>query len=164
MTDTANTPWASDDWVSWSRLLLDSYARYVGRELIPRSDPFEDSRRLFSSPFIVVAHGTQSDPLLNYGNDAALRLWQMALSEFIGTPSRKTAEPVHRDERAQLLKRTKEHGYIDDYSGIRISSTGERFRIHRATVWNVVDQEQNYVGQAATFSEWTMLTGDEAND
>ena len=30
-----------------------------------------------------------------------------------------------------------------------------RFRIERATVWNVVDAGGVYRGQAATFSEWT---------
>ena len=76
---------------------------------------------------------------------------------LIGMPSRKTAEPVHRDERAQLLKRTREHGFIDGYSGIRIASTGRRFEVHRATVWNVVTAAGEHVGQAAAFSEWTFL-------
>ena len=106
---------------------------------------------------MVVSHGTETDPLLNYGNRTALELWEMTLHEFLGTPSRQTAEPVHRDEREELLRRTREFGYIDDYSGIRISATGKRFRIHRATVWNVVNSESQRVGQAAAFSQWTHL-------
>ena len=154
-------PWQLPDWINWTRLLLNSYARYVGHELIPRSGTEQDSQVLFEAPFVVVAHGTEADPLLNYGNAAATELWQTTLSQLIGMPSRKTAEPVHRDERARLLQRTREFGFIDDYSGIRISTTGQRFRIHQATVWNVVDDDEIHVGQAATFSEWTMLDGND---
>ncbi len=137
--------------------MLDSYERWTGSTLIVRENLREDSRALYESAFIVVAHGTESDPLLNYGNAAALGLWQMSLEEFLGTPSRETAEPVHRDERADLLRRTTQNGYIDDYSGIRISSTGQRFRIHKAVVWNLHDDNGVYVGQAATFSDWTFV-------
>ncbi|MEQ9407760.1 MAG: MEKHLA domain-containing protein [Fuerstiella sp.] len=150
-------PWSDADWVRRTQLMLNSYQKFVGRELLNRSDAVSDARRLFEAPFVVVAHGTQDDPLLNYGNQAALELWKLTLDELIGMPSRKTAEPMHRDERAELLRRTREFGYIDDYTGIRIASTGDRFRIHRATVWNVVDEQNRYVGQAAAFADWTML-------
>jgi hypothetical protein len=72
-------------------------------------------------------------------------------------PSRTTAEPMHRDERARLLERTTRDGFVDDYRGVRISSTGRRFLIDRATVWNLLDADGKYVGQAATFSKWTFL-------
>lgn len=150
--------WLTSKWVDWVQHLLNSHERFVGESLLPRTEPAEDARCLFEANFVTVSHGTESDPLLNYGNRAALRLWQMKLDQFVGTPSRKTAEPVHRDERSELLRRTKEHGFIDDYSGIRISSTGQRFRIHRATVWNIVDHQNQHIGQAAAFSEWTMLS------
>ncbi len=72
-------------------------------------------------------------------------------------PSRKTAEPVHRDERARMLELTRQQGYIDDYRGVRISAAGRRFRIERAIVWNLVDATGQPAGQAATFAEWTPL-------
>jgi hypothetical protein len=72
-------------------------------------------------------------------------------------PSRRTAEPVHRDERAQLMARAARDGYVDDYRGVRISSSGKRFLIEQAIVWNLVDAEGNRVGQAATFSQWKPL-------
>ena len=143
--------------VAWSQLLLDSYQRWTGKSLIRRSTAEGDSATLFTAPFVVVSHGTEADPLLNYGNRTALDLWEMSLEQFLGTPSRETAEPVHRDERAELLRRTTEDGFIDDYSGIRISSSGRRFRIHQATVWNVVDENGDRVGQAAAFSSWTPM-------
>ncbi|HTU26422.1 MAG TPA: MEKHLA domain-containing protein, partial [Pirellulales bacterium] len=53
--------------------------------------------------------------------------------------------------------RTASQGFVDDYQGIRISSTGRRFRIEQAVVWNVLDVTGAKVGQAATFSRWRDL-------
>jgi hypothetical protein len=153
----ASHPYNSDDWIRQTCRMLDSFARWTGNSLIPRIDPQADSAALFHAEFVVVAHGIQDDPLLNFGNLAALSLWSMNLEQFLGTPSRKTAEPVHRSERAKLMQRTRQDGFIDDYSGIRIASDGSRFRIHRAIVWNVLDEDGEHAGQAATFSEWTSI-------
>ena len=38
--------------------------------------------------------------------------------------------------------------------GVRISAGGRRFRIDRAVVWNLVDDEGAYRGQAASFAVW----------
>ena len=138
--------------------MLDSFRRFVGRELITRTrDAARDSRIIFEAPFVVVSHGTQDDPVLNYGNQTALTLWQMDIPTLTSTPSRLTAEPMHRDERAQLMTRAARDGFVDDYRGIRISGTGRRFLIEQAIVWNLVDADGNRVGQAATFSEWKPL-------
>ena len=151
-------PWLDFDWQRQMQRLLNSYARCVGTELIDRSGTAEEqAHRLFEVPFVIVSHGTQADPILNSANAIALLLWAMPLEQFLQTPSRLTAEPVHRDERERMLEQTRRKGYIDDYQGIRISSTGRRFRIDRATVWNVVDEQGQPAGQAATFSEWVFM-------
>lgn len=142
------------------QLLLDSFARLLCRQLVARhGSANEQAEQLFQAPFVVVSHGTEADPVLNYGNAAALALWEMNWDELTRTPSRLTAEPVHRDERARLLARTREHGFVDDYSGIRISKTGRRFRIEQAIVWNLTDENGVHHGQAATFDRWTEIAG-----
>ena len=40
------------------------------------------------------------------------------------TPSRLTAEPVAREERARLLDEVTRNGFIANYAGVRISSRG----------------------------------------
>lgn len=146
------------EWTPHTQLLLDSYHRWLGRELIPREGSAEDqAQALFEAPFVVVSHGTQADPILNYANRTALELWEMDIPGLLQTPSRLTAEPLHRDERARLLERTTRNGYVDDYQGIRISSTGRRFRIEQAIVWNLVDDHGALRGQAATFANWVNL-------
>ena len=144
--------------------LLRTYHRWTGRHLIePCGDAHAEARMLFEAPFAVVSGGAEGDQILNYGNKTAMELWEMDWDTLTRTPSRLTAEPMHRDERAEFLRRVRERGFIDDYSGIRISSKGRRFRIAQATVWNVTDADGKYAGQAATFSKWEFLNQEEAN-
>lgn len=153
-----SAPWNDPRWIAHTQLLLNSYQRLLKTNLISRDGTeLEQAQRLYEAPFVVVSHGVQPDPVLNYGNRTALDLWEMDLESFTSTPSRFTAEPLHRDERARLLERTTRDGYVDDYSGIRISKTGKRFRIAQAIVWNLTDADGKYAGQAATFSQWEPL-------
>ncbi len=160
-------------WLELTQCLLNSYRRWTGRELLdrstadggptergPRSVPAleEDLLELWNAPQVVVAHGTQSDPVFEYGNQQALDLWEMQLDEFLGMPSRLSAESIHRDERQKLLERTRQYGYVDDYRGVRISRTGKRFMIEEAVLWTVLDHQGLVIGQAATFDHWTALT------
>jgi MEKHLA domain len=155
-------PWAQParraELIRWTERLLDSYRHWTGRELVPRvHEPETDARTVFEAPFVVVSHGTQPDPILNYGNRAALRLWETDWATLITLPSRLTAEPVNRAERERMLAQAATRGYIDDYRGVRISTTGRRFLVEKALVWNVIDRDGAVHGQAATFAAWTFL-------
>lgn len=150
--------WQQPEVIRWSQILVQSYQQLVGKELIAASNtPEELAKALFHASFVVVSHGTQSDPILNYGNQTALQLWSLSWEELTKTPSRLTAEPVNRETRAAMLEQAATQGYIDNYRGIRISSTGNRFSIERAVIWNLRDQSGRNCGQAATFAHWTWL-------
>ncbi|MDR4495094.1 MAG: MEKHLA domain-containing protein [Nitrospirales bacterium] len=151
-------PWQNPLVIEWTQYMLDSYVRLVKLELLPRDGtPREQAERLFRSPFVVASHGLENDPILNYGNQAALDLWEMDWEQFTHTPSRLTAEPVNREERARMLEQARTQGYISDYRGVRISRTGKRFLVEQATVWNIRQPDGTPLGQGATFSEWTFL-------
>jgi hypothetical protein len=153
-------PWTDPAIIRWNQLLLDSFCRWLGRELIERKGTAEDqAKALYQAPFVVVSHGMEADPILNYGNKVALALWELDWERFTKTPSRLTAEPVNQAERARMLAQAQEHGCIDDYKGVRISGTGRRFLVEQAIVWNVVDGTGTQQGQAATFSRWSFLEG-----
>jgi hypothetical protein len=157
---TTLDPWWDPSMVRWSQILLISFEHYLGRSLLTRSgDAQQDAHSLFIAPFVVVSHNGAADPILNYGNQAALELWQLDWPQLIQTPSRLTAEPTHRDERARMLAAAASQGYIENYSGIRIASTGQRFRIDHAVVWNLDTEQGQPCGQAASFSAWTFLDG-----
>ncbi|OKH20153.1 MEKHLA domain-containing protein [Hydrococcus rivularis NIES-593] len=150
--------WQQPEIISWSQILLNSYEKLLKKPLIERKgDRLEQAKALFLAPFVVVSHGTESDPILNYGNQMALTLWEMSWQDFIATPSRLTAEPINREERERMLALAAQQGFIDDYRGIRISKTGRRFLIEGAIVWNLTDFQNCVAGQAATFSQWSFL-------
>jgi hypothetical protein len=100
----------------------------------------------------------QTDPVLNYGNRMALKLWEMTWEQLIETPSRLTAEPVNRAEREWMLEQARVRGYLDTYRGVRISRSGRRFLVEGAVIWNVLDAHGQQIGQAATFAHWTWLS------
>jgi hypothetical protein len=155
---TEKKPWLRDGWMEQTQNMLDSYERLVKRPLIERCGADADqAESLFNASFVVVSHDTQADPLLNYANRRALELWKISIPTLLETPSRLTAEPMHRDERAEVLARTARVGYVDDYRGIRIATDGQRFLIERATVWNLTDSKGKRAGQAAMFSNWLTL-------
>jgi len=153
-----NHPWQAPAIIAQIQIIARSYLHFTHRVLLPGDfSPPDFSEKVFSAPFVLVSHGTEADPVLNYGNAAALSLWEMSWEELTRTPSRLTAEAPNREERARLLETVTRHGFIDDYSGIRISRNGRRFLIRQATVWNLITPSGDRCGQAALFSHWEFL-------
>jgi hypothetical protein len=150
--------WKTDPVIAQTACLARSLKHWTGRGLLAGvSSPVELAQKVFEAPFVIVSHGVEADPVLNYGNGAALTLWEMSWAELTRTPSRLTAEAPGREERARLLETVTRRGFIDDYSGVRISKTGRRFRISQATVWNLLSEDGKPRGQAAMFDRWEFL-------
>ncbi len=144
----------SKEVITYNKYMLDSYKRFLGMDLVKRVSREEDSKSLFLVPFVVVSHGIEKDPIFKYGNKKALEVFEIDWEDLIKLPSRLSADPIHQDERAFFLNEVTNKGFIKNYSGIRISSKGKRFKIKDAIVWNVLDENENYIGQAATFDQW----------
>ena len=137
-------------------LMRASLLRLTGRDLLdyPGASP-DPEAAAFDAPFALLSHDTAADPIFTYGNGTALRLFELDWAQFTALPSRLSAQPLARDERQRLLDRVARYGYIDDYSGVRVSATGRRFTITDATVWNLTDADGTPAGQAAMFAHWT---------
>lgn len=139
-------------------LLRDSFFRLTGRKLLENiTDNIEFARALFEAPFVVMSHGVEADPVFNYANRRAMGLFEMDWETFTLLSSRYSAEPLNRAERQRLLEQVSSQGFIDNYSGVRIASSGKRFCIEQAIVWNLVDEQGVNHGQAAMFDRWTFL-------
>ncbi len=150
--------WQQPEIIRWSQILSGNFNQLLDKDLVaPANTPEQLAQTLFNAPFVVVSHGTQADPILNYGNQMALQLWSISWDELVTTPSRLTAEAVNQSVRAQMLEQAAKQGYIDNYQGIRISRTGQRFLIEQAIIWNLTDELGKKCGQAATFSDWKLL-------
>ena len=143
------------------RHVVGSYRRYVGQSLTPPApaDPVDDEllEVLYEAPFALLCHDGGADPRFVYANLTAQRLWERSWDDFVGLPSRLSAEPDDRDARARMLAEVARRGCITDYTGVRISASGRRFAIRDAHVWNVVDQQGAQLGQAARIDTWVFL-------
>ena len=111
---------------------------------------------MFEAEFALVSHGIEADPIFNYGNYKALQLWELSWEEFTSMPSRKSAQELVQEERNQLLSETTAKGF-NNYSGVRISSSGKHFYIEDGIIWNLLDTKNQYCGQAAMFSNYKFL-------
>ncbi len=121
-------------------MITGSYQRAVGESLCAADE-------LDGLAAVVLCHDTSDDPVFVYANGAARALWERPL---LGTPSRLTAPPQARAERAAALASGQ---VVRGYSGLRESASGQRFWIRGATVWTVTDAHGEVCGQAATFTE-----------
>jgi len=150
--------WKQPTILHQSQLILNSFHHWLGYPLLEVNGNVQEvAQQLFEAPFPVFSHGTQPDPIYNYGNRKALELWELEWEQLIKMPSRYSAEPLEQTERLRLLEETMKQGYRRNATGIRISSTGKRYKILDFIVWNLLDQHHQLCGQAATFSKWNML-------
>jgi hypothetical protein len=167
LTSTASDgdqfPWQQQDVILHSQNLADSFYHWTGSPLLSTAvslvalETTALAQGLFNAPFALLSHGTEADPILNYGNQVVLSLWQTTWAELTQMPSRLTAEPIEREERAKLLAQAEGQGYIEGYRGIRITRNGRRFWIENAQIWTVFDQQGQRCGQAAMFREWRWI-------
>ncbi|BAQ61511.1 hypothetical protein GM3708_1917 [Geminocystis sp. NIES-3708] len=151
--------WENKEIINWTQIILNSYEKLLRKPLIERNnhEKLTEAKNLFYADFVVLSHNNNSDPIYNYGNQKALNLWEMSWEELIKTPSKNTTQPISREERDGLLKEANLKGYISNYGGVRISSTGKRYYIKDIILWNLTDNEGKFCGQAATFSQWEQL-------
>jgi hypothetical protein len=120
-------------------------------------NPRLTAQEVFAADRVVLAHDGGTDPQLIYANAVALRLWARTWGEMIGLPSRLTAEPTERRDRAEALDRARRQEALTGYGGIRVDSAGGRFRIAGARLWTLRDGRGEARGQAASFSDWWRL-------
>ncbi len=145
----------TDFYLNHGKLLCSSFKRFIKRDLLEKCQPSSpEIVQLFEAPFILLSHGVEKDPLFNFGNRMSLELFELDWQQCLQMPSRLSAELVERSEREKYLEVVSANGFIENYSGIRISATGQRFLIESAIVWNVMDENNIKVGQAAMFKHW----------
>lgn len=138
---------------SFAELLLDSHRRLVGRPLIDTTASEEPTAQWLyrAAPFCLLAHDSRVDPCFVYANKTAQACFGYSWDEFVGLPSRLSAEASNRAERQRLLEAVTRDGYIDHYRGLRIAKSGRRFWIEHAIVWELRDEHGARHGQAAMF-------------
>ncbi len=126
--------------------------KYSSTLLTRRDLPLSSNDNLITAfdkcSFPIASHDNSSEPLFNYANRAALNLFKMTSKQMIGLPSKDSALPIDQDERSLILEQVIKYGFIEHYQGKRVASDQSIFHIQDATVWNLLDHEKKYYGQA----------------
>lgn len=150
---------SADFYIKHGQRLCFSYNNWTNKSLIKQQSNNESLiSALNEAPFVIVSHGIENDPIFNFGNKIALELFELDWDNFTQLPSCKSVEKLSQAARDKLMQEVTNNGFIDNYSGIRISSSGKRFLIEDAFIWNIIDDTGIYHGQAATFSKWKYLS------
>lgn len=138
-------------------LICESYQRLLGVPLVaPELSSAEVAKWLYAdAPFCILAHEHADDPRFIFANRAAQRCFEYEWSEFVGLPSRLSAEAPDREERQRLLEAVERQGFATGYRGLRVAKSGKRFWIEDVTVWNLLDSVGKVHGQAATYRRIT---------
>lgn len=145
--------WTDDELRTRAGWILRSYRKWAGEDLVETAGDDEEARAqaLFDAPLAVLAHDRRDDPLCIYANAAALAAFELPIEDAPSFPTRRTAEPEARAERSVALAGADEAGLVRGYSGIRVSTSGRRFRLHDGRIWTVLDDDGRRIGQAAAF-------------
>ena len=101
--------------------------------------------------FGVLSHGTQPDPVYNYGNLASLELFEQTIEKLCQTPSRFSTIPELMEDRSDLIKAIEKDGHGTIHNAIRISAEGRPFEIPQIKVWTVRDDDGKRIGLAAIY-------------
>lgn len=57
--------------------IVNSYQHFTGKKLIDYDSATTLAEKLYNASFALVSHGTEADPIFNYGNLTAQKLWEM---------------------------------------------------------------------------------------
>ena len=151
---TCSPPTASNNYYcDHLEIVLENLTRWTGYDLIADYGFARETlgQQIFAANFYLLSQNHADDPILNYGNDRVLQLWEVSWDELTNMRSQDTAKPVDRSTRLAMMERVKSQNYLSGYSGIRISKTGKEFKILDVTIWNVFARNGEPYGQAAWF-------------
>lgn len=104
-----------------------------------------------AAPFSLLAHSWGADPQFIYANECALKCFKYSREEILRLPSRLSAASPEQQERQQVLSKLESKGIVRGYSGMRITSQGELFRIYNGVIWQLKNNDGTFWGQGAIF-------------
>jgi MEKHLA domain len=107
--------------------------------------------QVFKADFYILSHDRSADPILTYGNNRVLELWEVDWEELTKMHSKDTAKSVDRQDRSVMMAQVKRDNYLSGYSGMRVSKTGKEFKILDGVIWNMFADNGDFYGQAAWF-------------
>ena len=140
----------------WERMMQEEDLSTPEKTVLSDLDPTMRYEQICSNDhYVLISHGTEADPIYNFGNKAALDAFHRSWHDLIILPSAKSVVLRSEDEvlRNELFRKVANDGYVQAASGIRVRDDGRFIKLVDAVVWNCYDQANDgrYIGQAAFF-------------
>lgn len=103
--------------------------------------------------YVLITHGTEADPIYNFGNNAALAAFFRSWESLVAMPSAQSVvlRSIDEEMRIILMKKVTDDGFVEGASGIRVRDDGAYIKLVDAIVWNCHDKSGAKIGQAAFF-------------
>ena len=90
----------SPETIAHTKLIIKSYNNLLCEGLLSLTgSPEENAYNLYHSKSVILSHDGAANPLFTYANASAQKLWEISWTEFIGLPSKYSAEEDRREER-----------------------------------------------------------------
>lgn len=139
---------STEFYVQHSLLIYESFTNNFIEFPIHFSDSVDLSLKLYHAPFLVFSIDSLETPKYNYLNYRAQQTFEINrqnLNDFYLKDS--VPEQLHNN----LLGFTKhicETGKFANYNGVRMSKSGNQFRLNNAYVWSLLASDGTYKGVA----------------
>jgi hypothetical protein len=157
--EEVEAPWADEV----SNLLLGlvgiSHKKYLARPLL-EPEPSEEQRAaaIWEAPFVLMVHDDSEACLLEYGNRAAMALFEMEYLDFFGTSSFALVHPDAEVQQEWIWSLRDAEERFEKYvvvPRLRLMAASGRALVARdALVFRVDSLEDEPIGQAVVFSKW----------
>lgn len=128
-------------------LLETSFAHWFLESLIPYSDAYDLSLKLYHAPFLYFSINEADEPVYSYMNLRAQNRFETSWDDVPQLTLRETTVPESTAAVFLFTEGVKQRGKFMNYFGTRMSRKGRVFRIQNAYVWAIFDAAQNYRGQ-----------------
>lgn len=159
-------PYEDGDIILHSLSVIDSYFRATGKPIFPPEANVEiasAAKSLFEAPFVLVSHGTEEDPIFNYGNANALKVFEADWEALMRTPSRAVAPEEQLAARAALLDGAGQ-GVVELKGLVQQSLKGRMILLKEGISWTLKNLEGETFGQAVLCRDWAYADEEEEEE
>ncbi len=157
--DEGEAPWADEVSTLLLGLVSISHKKYLAKPVL-EPEPSEEQRAaaFWEVPFVLMVHDDSEQCLLEYGNKAALALFEMEYLDFFGTSSFAIVAPDETVQQDWIWAMRDVEERFEKYTVVpklrMMSSTGRPFVAKDVLVFRVDSLEDEPIGQAVMFSKW----------
>lgn len=112
----------------------------------------EAAERMFHAPFALFSYGNEEEPIYNYANLTALKLFDISWEDLTQTRIQDSFEAEEWKKHLGIMNQVQEKGALPNYCSSRKIKTGKSFHFKKGIIWSLKDEYLTHTGQAVVFT------------